>query len=95
MGPEGEPFDAGRDYVGEWSALRVRPSGGPPGGPEAGDLAMAAEEQERLSRALRRRNPTWRAALNRLEVARAHEDQAPGARGRRGSRAGSVAAPHS
>lgn len=74
VGPEGEPFDAGRDYVGEWSALRVRPSGGPPGGPEADDASGAAEEQA-LSRALQAESDLA-AARNHLEAARAHEDQA-------------------
>ena len=74
VGPEGEPFDPCRDFAAEWRGLRVRPSEGPPGGPEA-DAVSAEAEAQALSRAAQAESDLAE-ALNRMETARAHEEQA-------------------
>lgn len=74
VGPTGEPFDATRDYVAEWNALRVRPAPGLAGGPEAATVSGAAESSA-LGRA-REAEQELAAALKTAETARVHEEQA-------------------
>ena len=73
-GPEGQRFDAGRDYIAEWNALRVRPVEGPVGGPEADTVSAAAEERA-LARATEAESDLAD-AVRRVETARAQEEQA-------------------
>ena len=74
VGPTGEPFDATRDYVAEWNALRVRPAAGLAGGPEA-DTVSAAAEAAALARA-KKAEQELAAALKAAETAKVHEEQA-------------------
>ena len=74
VGPTGEPFDATRDYVAEWNALRVRPVPGLVGGPEA-DTRSEAAESAALARA-KEAEQDLAAALKAAETARVHEEQA-------------------
>ena len=74
IGPDGNPFDASRDYVTEWNALCVRPVEAPVGGPEANTVSAAAEARA-LARAAQAESDLAD-AQKRVETANAHEEQA-------------------